>query len=324
MNISEIQAELRKIGGQLERLEQELEELKPKKTGVNKESYAKIEYLGAKNPIPNRFLKEAEEHEKKVYMQFLAVAANLEAENTADKLIYICRVTAGAGIKNYGAESIWALGQQFDEKLFIEAAELSLNLKYNLLKDALIITALDGKVTDEESTFIAEAARFMGCNNSDIAVISTMAECIMKDSFDKLDSLNDVYVNSNKWLGVFTDLIPEKWLISTRTKYTPDKYISPDDDFIMLDFGLKCKFENISLSRGEYVAIKTHFTNIKDDNGGIFIDKKLCARKSGILLHLSEKVIYTGSCFDDIEKFNKWYKEKERYNANISKRKQGK
>ncbi|MCD7856178.1 MAG: hypothetical protein LUG66_11270 [Clostridiales bacterium] len=124
-------------------------------------------------------------------------------------------------------------------------------------------------------------------NSSDKAVIRTLAECIAKNSFDKLDSLNDVYISSNKWLGVFTDLIPEKWLISRRQ--IP----------IMATF----TYENFKVKVGEYVKKGTYIADIVSWGKG-----KACAMKSGVVLETSRHGVIIGSPFDDVKKFKAWKK----------------
>ncbi|MCD7855008.1 MAG: hypothetical protein LUG66_05270 [Clostridiales bacterium] len=298
MNISEIQAELRKIGGQLQRLEQELEDLKPnrKTPDLNSDNYVKIERMAGSSPIINSALERSSGIVKKRYVQFLSVIASIKKDDIAKKLMYIYRVAIGAKLWDLGVKEIAAMGYSTQPSFIGEMADLGEPLKYTLLTDSLILAGISGKPDDEEIKVISDFAGMLKCTAEDMAVISTVAGCILKDNFDSLDEIN---ITQNKWTGVFSRRIPQEWLLNRRTSTFVNKQYKPYTNS-------KSKEVNpnqLAVKNGDIVKKGQRLGN----NG---VSGDLLAKENGIFYKKdtpdSYFYAYTYNYFDDFDDVYKW------------------
>ncbi len=324
MNITDIQIRLRKIGEELTLLEGALEELKPKDKKAGKDVYKNIDILAGKNPICNNRLAKEEDILKKYYIQFLSIIANMDKRNYEDKLLYITRLARGIGYEG-DAKDIEMLGVDISNDIFENIVRFTDKYNYNIIADGLIVADINGEAEDDVISLISGMAGYMGCSKEDMRVISTVAVCMLENEFDRLNELD---INTNKWMGVFSDQIPEEWLIKNRVYYKRlyDKSCYSDDrefPYIMDDYKASSIVKKGNILEGIWNRSSTSlgaiFTWMQPKN----IEKKENGKKvenNGILYMKESKYendkkaydVYIVSLFDDMKKVKEWVRKQKK------------
>lgn len=315
MNMTDIQMRLRKIGEELTLLEGALEELKPKDKKAGKDVYKNIDILAGKNPICNNRLAKEEDILKKYYIQFLSIIANMDKRNYEDKLLYITRLARGIGYEG-DAKDIEMLGVDISNDIFENIVRFTDKYNYNIIADGLIVADINGEAEDDVISLISGMAGYMGCSKEDMKVISTVAVCMLENEFDRLNELD---INTNKWMGVFSDQIPEEWLIKNRVFYkslngrSNSCYILFDGIAMCIKEGLNsgsiAKKGDILEERRESIP-RSIFRKKEDkpegkivEKDGIIFLKK--TEENNIYVDIFYDV-YIVSFFDDMEKVSEW------------------
>ncbi len=300
MNITDIQIRLRKIGEELTLLEGALEELKPKDKKSGKDVYKNIDILAGKNPICNNRLAKEEDILKKYYIQFLSIIANMDKRNYEDKLLYITRLARGIGYEG-DAKDIEMLGIDISNDIFENIVRFTDKYNYNIIADSLIVASIMGEAEDDVISLISGMAGYMGCSKEDMKVISTVAVCMLENEFDRLNELD---INTNKWMGVFSDQIPEEWLVKNRVFYKSVHLKNGINSGSIVKKGdiLEERRESNWFNPFSWEKEDKPEDKIVEKDGIIFLKK---TEENNINADIFYDV-YIVSFFDDMEKVNKW------------------
>ena len=209
-----MQIELREIEEKIKKLHVEIENMKPKPINENQKKFLSIKSLAKQNPIHIESLNLSTKTQKALFVNVLAYIVSLESVNLYEKLLYLCRITNGCGLK-LEAEEIYK-GLKFEEQDVGRTSEELRDLRYVLLVEALVIANITGKASSVVLSEIAEIASLLNVNKVELQLISLVAKSKLSENLDLLNdfSISEVIALDN----VFNDYIPKEWIEKQRVK----------------------------------------------------------------------------------------------------------
>lgn len=214
MNLTELQSELRSISKKVNELEAAVEQMKPKTMEEKNNEYKVLTELAIQYPLTERGLDKAGENTRNMYISLLASMAFLEESFLKERLLYIARIAAGIGQKQYPVEQIVQLASQFD-KSDIKNLKCDIEpVKENFLLDAFIVTGICGNASEIMISMLAEMATTLGYNCEDIEVFAAVSKSLLTDDFSSLDTIKCTV--SHKLCGKFLHVIPTQWIVDHR------------------------------------------------------------------------------------------------------------
>ncbi len=210
-----MQIELREIEEKIKKLHVEIENMKPKPINENHKKFLSIKSLAKQNPIHIESLNLSTKTQKALFVNVLAYIVSLESVNLYEKLLYLCRMSNGCGLK-LEAEEIYKGGLKFEEQDVGRISEELRGLRYVLLVEALVIANITGKASSVVLSEIAEIASLLTVNKIELQLISQVAKSKLSKNLDLLNgySIPEVIAVDNK----FNDYIPQEWIEKQRKK----------------------------------------------------------------------------------------------------------
>lgn len=194
------------------------------------------------NKLEGHILAKKDMHTKELYMILLSCTA-LAGENVGKiELSFLSAILNVAGFKE-------GLGSYFNKAtdLNLDTLEefidkmLEGNLQYNFILDSLILSSIDGNVSDKESELIGELAESLKIDKEEMEFLCDLVICILEQD--------------NKSFNELLNRVPNKLIISEFKPY-------------LLDFIDGLPFENEYIT-GEIHLIGKHIINKAIINEGI-------------------------------------------------------
>lgn len=215
MTLTDLQIELREIEEKIKKLHVEIENMKPKAINDNHKKFLSINILAKQSPINIETLNLSSKTQKVLFVNVLAYIVSLDRINFYEKLLYLCRMSNGCGLK-LEAEEIYKGGLKFEEQDVGRISEELRGLRYVLLVEALVIANITGKASSVVLSEIAEIASLLTVNKIELQLISQVAKSKLSKNLDLLNgySIPEVIAVDNK----FNDYIPQEWIEKQRKK----------------------------------------------------------------------------------------------------------
>lgn len=320
-NLSELQGELHKLSTALDALSRQVEDLKPRET-TETVDFAALEALARQDPIRNPALAKTGEFEQDRYLRLASTAAFLTDGGQLDKLLYLCRLSAGSGC---GQDAAQLQRMAYDtERLDWQSAAGELKaLALPLLLDMMMLGNMAGPADERTLDFIASVAELLGVGEEDAAVVAQLAAVLLEqdeDAFGKIETKRAYpelgYLVPEEWLEFMRNPLETYFAIESRDEqcthtFWPRKYSWPANIFAKerVDSGSFVKKGDI------LVAFKREFVDKANQEFFVFESpppKDILATESGVVI-FDEIDISTGikdvwitSPFDSKEAFIKW------------------
>ena len=215
MDLTELQSELRSIERQLAKLQTEVEEMKPRPQEEIQKKYNAIDRLGAQYPLKRVKLGSAPENIKRMVIRGLSFLVQAEDQGWYSRILYLCRLSDGIGFQ-FSAADICRMGLDIDEEdLKAMCCDLA-DHKYVFLTEAFIITNLTGECSAALLGLTAGIAEMIKCDKEEVWIISRVARSVL---LGKPNELSEMPMPShNRWMGVFRDYIPGRWIEEQRVR----------------------------------------------------------------------------------------------------------
>lgn len=213
LSLTDLQVELRSIEERIEKLYVEIETMKPKSIKEEQKTFLKITRLAKQYPITVESLNLVSHSQKDLFISVLAHVISIDEDNLYEKLLYLCRISYGSGLK-FDAEEIYKVGLKFDEQEVGRISEELKELRYVLLVEALIIANITGKASSDMLFEIAEIATLLKCNRIELQIIAQVAKSKLTQNLDLLHELNITEIVN--FDNVFDDYIPREWIVKQR------------------------------------------------------------------------------------------------------------
>lgn len=212
-DLTELQAELRRLSAELDHLNRQVEDLKPKDQAYDiSANYAAIQELARREPIENPSLAGLDGSKQTRYLRLLCTAAALDGEISIEQLLYLCRLAEGTG---YIVEpgQLTAMAYQ-TEYLDWQAAALDLKkAALPLILDMIVVIHLAGRTPRQWLEFTAGLAALLECHDEDLTVCAQLASALLEQDFEAFKCIQAKRSYSN--LGY---AVPKVWLEKTRVK----------------------------------------------------------------------------------------------------------
>ena len=213
LSLTDLQVELRSIEEHIERLYVEIETMKPKSINEEQKAFLKITRQAKQYPITVESLNLASHSQKILFISVLAHIISIDEDNLYEKLLYLCRISYGCGLR-FDAAEIYKVGLKFDEEEVGRINEELTELRYVLLVEALIVANVTGKASSIILSEIAEIATLLNCNRMELQTISQVAKSKLTQNLDLLHELNITKIVN--FHNVFDDYIPHEWIVKQR------------------------------------------------------------------------------------------------------------
>lgn len=142
------------------------------------------------NKLPDHILSEKNTEAKELYITFLSSVVFVDGGIGKDEMALLSSILNAAGIK----EEITAYFskaedlnldtlQEFIDKIIDE------KLQYSFILDSLILSAMEGKISDKKSDFIGELAEVLKIEKEEMEFLCDLAICILEENNEKFNEL---------------------------------------------------------------------------------------------------------------------------------------
>lgn len=218
MTLTDLQVKLRSCEELLRKLYVEIEDMKPKSSNGEQESFSKITRQAKQYPIVIKSLKTVPLNQKILFINTLSHIMIVEEKDYYERLLYLCRISKGCEL-NFDAEEIYKNGLKFNEQDVGRIGEELTELRYVLLVEALVLANITGKASSYALNEIAEAATLLKCNKSELKLISQFAKIKLTNNWDLL---REIEITKNKKIDIinafydYISCIPQGWFIKQR------------------------------------------------------------------------------------------------------------
>lgn len=254
MHFNELQQQLREIEHTLQKLNLEIEDMKPKADSHDDINFDTITRLAYSSPREIE-LNNSNQHVYKLFIYSLAYMVT-KSNDITEKLLYITHLAAGWGL-SLSAEEIYVQGLQFSVRDLDVLCYAMKDDKYTYLIEAFITANLLGRAENTLMEFIAEVAQYMNLDKEELMVVMQVAKSILTKNTKYLDTVLEIA--TSKYVGKYENYISESYLPSKR------KLIS------VINTGM----DSISDSQKKYIASFSYETVKKGDVIEIAADLRL-------------------------------------------------
>lgn len=213
MNLTDLQQELRGLEENLARLQNEIEQMKPKEE--SKIDFVSITKLAKVYQIRGLQIGLAEEYIKKRFISGLSFLVKVEEKGVTERLLYLSRLALGCDLE-WTAEDIYAEGLKLRIEDFDRLAQDLKDYRYQFLIEGLILAGLIEEGSKELFALVSDIAVLMGCDKNEIKAMAMIAKSKITNQLDYLKEL-DFFPRKDLVL-VARDYIPSEWIEAQRVK----------------------------------------------------------------------------------------------------------
>lgn len=213
MNLTDLQEKLRTIEEQIAALYGEIENMKPQKEEKGFD-YDRITRLAEKYPIKNECISATPMSTKKLIFSSMAYILLTEDQNFYDRILYLCRLSAGCGFTG-SAEELYELGLAFEDgDLKNLCMDISDEYKYTYFVELFVMANISKGASVNILSIIADLASCFGISKEEIRVLAMMAKSILIEDIDYMDNMP--VPKKNIWSGKLREYISEEWVAKRR------------------------------------------------------------------------------------------------------------
>lgn len=213
MNLTDLQQELRGLEENLARLQNEIEQMKPKEE--SKIDFVSITKLAKVYQIRGLQFGFAEEFIKKRFISWLSFLVKVEEKGVTERLLYLSRLALGCELE-WTAEDIYAEGLKLRIEDFDRLAQDLKDYRYQFLIEGLILAGLIEEGSKELFALVSDIAVLMGCDKNEIKAMAMIAKSKITNQLDYLKELD--FFPGKDLVLVARDYIPSEWIEAQRVK----------------------------------------------------------------------------------------------------------
>lgn len=272
MNLTELQMQLRSIEEHISGLQMEIEKMKPQPEDKKKIMFEKITEIASKFPLQNRHFSKASMIDVRAYISLA------DDNNIYDKLLFLCRLSHGMGLK-MSSEDIFKAGLDVDEKYFEKACSELKGQKYSFLTDALILVNITQQASEASFRLIADIAIIFECEKEDLRVAAMVAKAVLVEDFNILKQI--FMPSKNRYMGQFRQHIPLSWIKAQRVKcgslcteqYLPKDVFTLNFEALLAVYNKEIAAYNKKVNEPEKYTKNTPYIVKKRLNAGTVVKK---------------------------------------------------
>ena len=184
--------------------------------------------------LEGHVLAEKDIHSKELYMILLSCTASVGGKVEKMKLSFLSAILNASGLKD-GIEAYFnkALDLNLDTLKDFTDKMLLGNLQYNFILDSLILSTIDGNISEKESDFVGELAETLKIDKEEMEFLCDLTICILEQNNKSFDEMlnrvpNKLRISEFKpYLLHFIDGLPfEKEYITGEVHLTGKHIIS--------------------------------------------------------------------------------------------------
>lgn len=142
------------------------------------------------NAIEGHILEERDVHTKELYIILLSCVAFADGDVGKEKSSFLSSILSGSGLKEditfYFSK---AAELKYDDlKEFINKITIG-NLCYSFILDSLILSVIDGNISERESNFVGELAEALQVEEKEMEFLCDLCICIVEQNSNSFDEL---------------------------------------------------------------------------------------------------------------------------------------